>query len=278
LAPEWKHNKFYDHRYHYHNPQVSANGICVAGQFVPTESTQREEELLNSCVWLYSELPGERTGPGEALIRAKHRLLKKDKPGYSIAGDLAMMACHPLETAGNMAAHYYPHPVLMRCVRLMTIVEPTPDPESRVTLSTERDRLGMPRVRVNWRLDHRVRHTFDRTAALLRDALEASGVARVVLDPPILGGEWPATFEREGTWHHMGTTRMHESPRQGVVDPDCRVHGMGNLYIAGSSVFPTAGANYPSLTLVALATRLADHLVEELETQISVRKSQVTAQ
>ena len=63
-----------------------------------------------------------------------------------------------------------------------------------------------------------------------------------------------------GGFHHMGTTRMHASPREGVVDPDARVHGVKNLYVAGSSVFPTAGFANPTLTIVALTLRLADHL------------------
>jgi choline dehydrogenase-like flavoprotein len=69
---------------------------------------------------------------------------------------------------------------------------------------------------------------------------------------------WPSTLS--GGWHHMGTTRMHDDPKQGVVNASCRVHGMANLSIAGSSVFPTAGAVNPTLTLVALTLRLSDHL------------------
>ena len=60
--------------------------------------------------------------------------------------------------------------------------------------------------------------------------------------------------------HHMGTTRMHPDPRQGVVDADCKVHEVANLFVAGSSVFPTSGQANPMLTLVALAIRLADHV------------------
>jgi choline dehydrogenase-like flavoprotein len=62
----------------------------------------------------------------------------------------------------------------------------------------------------------------------------------------------------------MGTTRMADSPEQGVVDANCRVHGVANLYIAGSSVFTTSGASNPTLTLVALALRLTDHLRTQL--------------
>jgi choline dehydrogenase-like flavoprotein len=67
-----------------------------------------------------------------------------------------------------------------------------------------------------------------------------------------------------GARHHMGTTRMHADPRRGVVDADCRVHGITNLYVAGSSVFPTSGAANPTLTIVALALRLALHLQNRL--------------
>ena len=70
--------------------------------------------------------------------------------------------------------------------------------------------------------------------------------------------EWPDTLL--GCWHHMGTARMADDPSQGVVDAQCRVHGMENLFIAGSSVFPTCGSDFPTITIVALALRLADHL------------------
>jgi choline dehydrogenase-like flavoprotein len=63
-----------------------------------------------------------------------------------------------------------------------------------------------------------------------------------------------------GGWHHMGTTRMHNDPKFGVVDQNCRVHGISNLFIAGPSVFPTSGYANPSLTIIALAERLADHI------------------
>jgi choline dehydrogenase-like flavoprotein len=262
FAPEWRGNRFYDQRFHYHSPAVAARGTCVAGQFSLSPQVRREEGLLNSGAWFYSEFPGEWSGTGAAIVRFKHRLVKKDKPGVTAGADAWAVLRHPGETLGFLAAHYLRRPWLMRGVRIMTIVEPEPDPESRVTLSELRDALGMPRVRVEWRLSRRVRRTFDRTFELVVEELEAAGVARVRRDTgPVSEMEgWPATFQREGTWHHMGTTRMHESPSQGVVDAGCRVHGVSNLWVAGSSVFPTAGANYPTLTIVALALRLGDRL------------------
>jgi choline dehydrogenase-like flavoprotein len=74
--------------------------------------------------------------------------------------------------------------------------------------------------------------------------------------------EWPHV--PAGGYHHMGTTRMHADPRHGVVDANCRVHETDNVYVAGSSVFPTCGYASPTLTLVALALRLADHLKEKI--------------
>jgi choline dehydrogenase-like flavoprotein len=60
--------------------------------------------------------------------------------------------------------------------------------------------------------------------------------------------------------HHMGTTRMHDDPHNGVVNRDCQVHGISNLFIAGSSVFPSYACDDPTMTIVTLALRLADHL------------------
>ena len=70
-----------------------------------------------------------------------------------------------------------------------------------------------------------------------------------------------------GSYHHMGTTRMSTNPSQGVVNENCQVHGISNLYVAGSSVFPTSGLSNPTLTLIALAIRLADHLKETMASE-----------
>jgi choline dehydrogenase-like flavoprotein len=132
-------------------------------------------------------------------------------------------------------------------------------------LSAKKDALGMSRVSIKWRLGSNVQRTFDRTFSLLAEDMRQSGIADVTLDPAIEGGDWPSTLVKEGTWHHMGTTRMHDSPKQGVVDRNCKVHGISNLYVGGSSVFPTAGANFPTITLTALALRLSDQVIEKLK-------------
>ena len=156
------------------------------------------------------------------------------------------------------------------------IVETEPDPLSRVQLADEVDALGMRRVKVDWRLSDTVVRTVDRTFELIAKELQDKGIARVTLDSPIARCGWAG--DMEGTYHHMGTTRMHDSPRQGVVDRNCQVHGVGNFHIAGSSVFPTSSSNHPTMTLVALALRLSDRLTDQVKTLRSPAVSQPAEQ
>jgi choline dehydrogenase-like flavoprotein len=134
-------------------------------------------------------------------------------------------------------------------------IEQVVNRESRVTLSRERDGTGMPRLRVDWRLTDLDRQSFDASIAALTTLASRSGLGRLDF------GREPPSFERAtDASHHMGTTRMSASPRQGVVDPGCTVWGYPNLHVASSSVFPTGGAYSPTFTIVALARRLAARL------------------
>ena len=138
-------------------------------------------------------------------------------------------------------------------------IEQAPNPNSRITLSDELDELGNRRADLHWELSDLDYRTFQRGQELVAAELSALGVGRFRLD------ELTPEFIDErviGHYHHVGTTRMSADPAAGVVDADCRVHGVGNLYVTGSSVFPTAGYSGPTMTLMALAIRLADHLKE----------------
>ncbi|HEY1995481.1 GMC family oxidoreductase [Paraburkholderia sp.] len=261
----WARNKLYDIKYHYQNDAVKAHGQHISSQFALTQQVLQREKLLNARVWFYSMFYGENTQGAEALIRCKQALLNKDQPGWSLRKDLMAMALHPVEAGCFGAARLFQPRALITDVKFQTIVEAEPNRNSRVTLSTQKDRLGMNRVKVDWQLTDLVKRTFDRTNALLAEEMQRAGVASVTLGAPLEGRPWPA--ELEGTWHHMGTTRMHDSPQQGVVDRDCKVHGISNLYIAGSSVFPTVGANFPTITITALALRLAEHIGRTLKEQ-----------
>lgn len=140
--------------------------------------------------------------------------------------------------------------------------EQAPNPDSRVTLGTQRDALGQRRVVLDWRLTELDRAHLKKGLELLGRELGRLGEGRLWIRPRVLE-EWPPKAISVGA-HHIGTTRMHDNPRKGVVDANCRVHGTSNLFVAGSSVFPTSGKANPTLTIVALAARLADHLGDTL--------------
>ncbi len=154
-----------------------------------------------------------------------------------------------------------------RRVNVMVRAEQAPNPASRVRLAGERDALGMPRAALEWRLSELDKRTVAVMVERLAARLAARGIGQ--LEPAAWlrepGTAWPvdATVGNHaiGGYHHMGTTRMSEAPERGVVDRDCRVHGYANLFVAGSSVFPTASWANPTLTIVALAHRLGDHLL-----------------
>jgi choline dehydrogenase-like flavoprotein len=134
--------------------------------------------------------------------------------------------------------------------------EQAPNPDSRVMLDERRDELGLRRVRLDWRLSELDLRSIRRAQEILDLAFGAAGLGRLEHK---LGEEDPPALVAGG-YHHMGTTRMHRDPKRGVVDEQCRVHALSNLYIAGSSVFPTSGYANPTLTIVALAVRLGDHI------------------
>jgi choline dehydrogenase-like flavoprotein len=139
-------------------------------------------------------------------------------------------------------------------------IEPAPNPDSRVLLVGERDELGMRRVALDWRLSEIDKRNVRETLELFGAEIARAGIGRlrIVYDQDEGESGWPD--DMGGGEHLMGTTRMSNDPKQGVVDRDCLVHGMTNLFVAGSSLFPTAGGATPTLMLVALALRLSDHL------------------
>ena len=137
-------------------------------------------------------------------------------------------------------------------------IEQVPNPESRVVLSDKKDELGSPRVRLDWRVTDQDRALFTRALEILTIEFARAGLGRVQIVTEAFG-EGGRTV---GQYHHMGTTRMHDDPKQGVVDRNCRVHSVSNLFVAGSSVFTTGGHVGPTYTIVALAVKLADHLKE----------------
>jgi choline dehydrogenase-like flavoprotein len=140
--------------------------------------------------------------------------------------------------------------------RLLINIEQRPRRENRVVLSDEHDALGQRRAALHWRWSAEEQDSLVRLRWLVAGELESAGIGHVEIDH--------ARRPDPNAHHHAGTTRMAESPRHGVVDRDCRVFGVDNLYVAGASVLPTAGFANPTLTIVAMASRLASHLRDRL--------------
>jgi choline dehydrogenase-like flavoprotein len=154
-----------------------------------------------------------------------------------------------------------PDAMHLRVFELLHQTEQSPDPGNRVTLAADLDQHGrrMPVLRWRWTPDDRSRIT--RARDLYAEAFARAGLGTVIQR------DWDAGQPRMlgGTHHHLGGTRMSAGPAHGVVDVDAKVHGVANLFVAGSSVFPGGGSVNPTLTVVALGLRLAAHLQQVLQ-------------
>jgi len=148
-----------------------------------------------------------------------------------------------------------------RRLRVRNFMEMAPDPDNRVTLGTSRDSLGQPVAHVRHESGELDRRSIVSLHRALRRDLERTRWGTLDSDVAVDAHPWPIGEEAS---HHMGTTRMGSDPRTSVVDPQCRLHGSANVYLAGSSVFCTSGSANPTLTIVALALRLACSLAERL--------------
>ena len=148
-----------------------------------------------------------------------------------------------------------------RAFELFTRMEQAPNRNSRVSLSDEKDALGVPRPQLHWELTELDKYSIRKFYHILGVQMGKAGIGRVKLEEFLWDDNDNSMPDQlGGGWHHMGTTRMSADPNKGVVDENCKVHGISNLFIAGSGCFSTAGAPNPTLTLVALSLRLSDFL------------------
>lgn len=142
---------------------------------------------------------------------------------------------------------------------ISSMIEQSPNLDSRVTLDSEHDPFGLRRAKLNWVMSDADRKTIRVLGIEAAKEMARMKFARIQLKDFILD-EHMEIADTGNHAHQMGTTRMSSDPRFGVVDANCRVHGVSNLYIAGSSVFPTGGGINPTLTIVMLALRLGEHI------------------
>ena len=237
----------------------AAPGVRVQGALRVGDAAQRERQLLNCAFFLPTRdlsMTAEAVRSVATLVKARRRRpLPAELPGHlrnvvTGLGDLGSFARDRLRGPADARS----------ILALRAQAEQAPNPDSRVTLGSRRDRFGQPVARLDWRPRPSDRASIRASQEVVDAALRAAGLGRVEF---MLGDEDPPAL-LEGNFHHLGATRMHPDPANGVVDADCRVHGVRNLYVAGSSVFPTYGCSNPTLTVVALALRLADHVKKQL--------------
>jgi choline dehydrogenase-like flavoprotein len=233
-----------------------------------SENMQRKERLLNNYLSLERHWSPHTAKAYSSFIYSMKILLRKGYSGNRFTLSGAKLAKIPeliyLLSPRELMPHSFYRAFkavrdnLGKDLTELTIVnycEQVPNPESRVFLSQERDRLNMNRLILDWKIGAEETQTLARLQELLDHYLRKTHMGFVETDP----GEMTHLPYTDAS-HHIGTTRISENPRQGVVDVNCKVHGVHNLFIAGSSVFPTCGYANPTWTIVALAIRLADHL------------------
>ncbi len=244
------------------NPDFYDTGYCyfqapIIANLALSEEAREREQLLGYKAYIETMYQGE-TSPGVTMFRDMYLDLRKQAIPENMVDKLWQAAKDLPNIYKFIVGKRLRNPKYVDHYRLVNILEPEPLAESRVTLGEERDRLGLRKTRLDWRLSQKVAHTLLRSQQIIDEELRASGIGRLEIEPAVLEGRLPD--EVEWVWHHMGTTRMDPDAEKGVVDTDCKVHGIDNLYVAGSSVFPSVGYDTPTINLIALSLRLADHL------------------
>lgn len=269
-----------------HGYERSPEGIYCRRRLAVVASEQQRLGLANLVARLHFPRisdPAHHSGVLSGLYLARHLISYEyarrlqEAPPHRLDGlrHLRNVLADPLDTTAfvahwlrhrTLAERKFPSVILRNRHNRFSLeihAEQRPLAHSRVTLSEQRDALGLPRLRVDWRWDHEDIDSVRRSLDLMAKELRASGVAELRYQPETLESE----LLRFGAYggHHLGTTRMGQDVRTSVVDAHCQVHGVHNLFVASSAVFPTSSQANPTLTLLALALRLSAHLQQRLQ-------------
>jgi choline dehydrogenase-like flavoprotein len=269
-----------------HGYEVAADGVYCRRRLTIDAVQQRRHGLLNAVARLHFPKitdPAHRSGVLSGLVLAKNlisyeygkRLSDVRMTPEVLAAHLWNVVRDPFDTAGflahwlrkrTFAQRKFPSVILRNRTNRFSLEvqsEQQPLASSRVTLAREIDALGMRKLRVDWRYCLADIESVARTLDLIAAELARTGVGRFEYDPDTLEED----LLRYGAYggHHIGTARMGTHPKTSVVDADCRVHTVDNLYVAGSAVFPTSSQANPTLTILALSLRLADRLAQRLQ-------------
>lgn len=266
----------------WHGYDVADDGTYCRRRLALTADAQREHRVGNFVARLHHpRIADSRHGTGvlsalylgRLLVPRQYRKRLEDDDPAGMGGTIRHVANIARDPAGvarfaydmlverKLAARKFPSIVVRPRNGTFSLdfhAEQEPNRESRVTLGTEGDAWGVPRLAIDWRHTRGDVATVTTALSLLAKELERSGSGRYDYDIDAVETE----MTRYGAYggHHIGTARMGDDPRHSVVDADCRVHGVANLHVAGAAIFPTSSQANPTLTAVALALRLADRL------------------
>jgi choline dehydrogenase-like flavoprotein len=267
----------------HHGYEISEEGIYCRRRLALRPEVQRSQRLGNFVARLHHPRitePAHRSSVLSLLYLAKPLVPYEYSKRLHGGGDASLrtwlrhvgnVVTGPFEAIAfawhllrdrKLAERKFPSIIVKSKANLYSIdfyAEQQPDPASRVMLDGgAHDALGMPRLRIDWRYTAGDVDTVTRAVALLAAEFARTGVGRLDYEPQ----EVEAEMTRDGALggHHIGTARMGSDPRDSVVDVNCRVHGVGNLFVASSAIFPTSGQANPTLTVIALSLRLAEHL------------------
>ncbi len=245
-------------RLHRQSDTIFLGGYKYNPKLKLTADAQREAEVLNAGGTIYSASNLDLTLT-ETKSTAKN-LLRGRTSELSAAHLLGLARQAPL-----LARQAYRYAVQHRAwhpgnaeMRLRVHCEQQPDSASAITLSSDRDALGLLRTRLSWCISPAELRTMQHFVEVARSAL--APVAEVIPHPDLFAPDDRFLNRCEDSFHHMGGMRMAASASEGVVNPDLRLWGTPNAYVCSSAVFPTSGFSNPTHTLLALTVRLAEHL------------------
>jgi choline dehydrogenase-like flavoprotein len=269
-----------------HGYEMSPEGIYCRRRLSVTPDEQRRRGLANAVARLHFPRisdPAHRSGvlSGLFLVRRliSYEYAKRLNDGTPATPALYLrhmmnVATDSLDTSRflahwiarrTLAERKFPSVILRNRTNRFSLEvhgEQMPNPDSRVTLAGKLDALGLPRLRIDWRYTQDDIASIARTLDVFSQEFERTGVGRLEVRSETLEED----LLRFGAYggHHIGTARMGTDERTSVVDANCRVHSVNNLYVAGSAVFPTSSQANPTLTLIALSLRLGRHLAQRL--------------
>jgi len=234
-------------------------GVLHTCKIEARSELQRDRGLIAVMAHIIIQEPEDS---GTAAVRNLSISVQRGKLKEAWTRNLLPM----LRGAGEVARLLWSSRVLKRravssraTVRLHIDMEQPGSPDNRIRLSPQLDALGLRKAIVDWRVGDAEYDTGIKFAKIIKQEMEAAGFPAFDWAPGLLEGTLPAMVD---TYHAMGGLRMGTDPTASVVDTDLKVHGLSNLHVASCAVFPSGGSSNPTFTLMALAMRLGDHLLQ----------------